>query len=55
MNVAIELMEDGMAMTTELKNTKPPKTSLAFSNVVVIFLTEWAVLSIALVVLALVK
>ena len=55
MNVVIELMEAGMDMMTVSKNTKSPKKSLTFGNVVIIFLSEWAVLSILLVISALFK
>ncbi len=55
MIAVIKLMEVGTGMTTALKNMKSPRTSSVFNRAIVLFLGQWAIVSIALVVSSLYK
>jgi hypothetical protein len=55
MNAVIELMEAGEDMMTDSKNTKSPKESSTFNQAIVLFLGQWAIISIALIIYVLLK
>lgn len=55
MIAVIKLMGAGTGTMTASKNMKSPRTSSVFNKVIILFLGQWAIVSIALVVSSLNK